>query len=442
MSGDLDTELEGRVDMRITQFEMTTVDKLKKQIQMVKDNSKQMQDDIEAMRLRNELEVEQQRQQQWQAAMEHLKQAREHAAQENEKVLEKMREVSKTNQAETTNEALTWLESQFSSLRGPPAKDDEQTRKEQEEKQKAIEDLQKQQELVNKKWQDLTGTIPKTNFNPEPGNWGTDTQMNQQVLMQQLRTSLAGKTDTEDPNKKLLRALITGHNKTQATGGTSTLKPELLTSLLNENSSPNTMAEWLASLNKQDEGESNITKCLNGADIDGGGKPQKVKSGILDRTTYNIQEKQVWPQQNPVQDWADEDVEFKQMRFEHLVAGETRTIETCTDPAQILGRLKLLRRMAYLRLRGYAWHMVRKMYAAILTSIETREYSWESNFDRFETILYCKKSTFEQRSQPEARNGPDKDGRTETSRKRYCRDYNRPEGCPKNSPHPAWFGAG
>ena len=45
----------------------------------------------------------------------------------------------------------------------------------------------------------------------------------------------------------------------------------------------------------------------------------------------------------PGEDWADEDVEFKQMKFEHLVAGETRMIETCTDPAQILGRLRLLR---------------------------------------------------------------------------------------------------
>ena len=81
-------------------------------------------------------------------------------------------------------------------------------------------------------------------------------------------------------------------------------------------------------------------------------------------------------------------MEFKQLRFEHLVAGETRTIETCTDPAQILGRLKLLRRIAYLKLRGYDWHLIRRMYAAILTSIETAELSWESNFDRFENILY------------------------------------------------------
>ena len=63
------------------------------------------------------------------------------------------------------------------------------------------------------------------------------------------------------------------------------------------------------------------------------------KSGILDRATTNIQQKQIWPQQNLGEDWADEDIEFKQIKFEHMVAGETRTIETCTDPAQILGRL-------------------------------------------------------------------------------------------------------
>ena len=53
-----------------------------------------------------------------------------------------------------------------------------------------------------------------------------------------------------------------------------------------------------------------------------------------------------------------------------------------------MGRLRLLRRKAYLKLRDFEWQLIRKMYAAILTSIETKEYSWESNFDRFETILY------------------------------------------------------
>ena len=123
--------------------------------------------------------------------------------------------------------------------------------------------------------------------------------------------------------------------------------------------------------------------------------------------------------------------EFRQIKFEHMVTGETRTIETCTDPAQILGRLRLLRRIAYLKLRGYEWNLIRKMYAAILTSIETMEYSWESNFDRLETILY-RKAWVEPKQHNNDTRHPD---REPGGRKRFCRDFNRPEGCPKNSPH-------
>ena len=77
---------------------------------------------------------------------------------------------------------------------------------------------------------------------------------------------------------------------------------------------------------------------------------------------------------NLLEDWADEEMEFKQLQFEHLVVGELHTIETCTDPAQILGRLRLLRQIAYAKLRGYDWPVIRKMYAAILRSIEAREH--------------------------------------------------------------------
>ena len=120
-----------------------------------------------------------------------------------------------------------------------------------------------------------------------------------------------------------------------------------------------------------------------------------------------------------------------------MVAGETRTIETCTEPAQILGRLRLLRRIAYLKLRGYEWNLLRKMYAAILTSIETQENTWTSNFDRYETILCRKVLT-------DSQNRGDRSNKTTPDRKVwYCRDYNnKPEGCSKPSPHTAWFGSG
>ena len=214
----------------------------------------------------------------------------------------------------------------------------------------------------------------------------------QEMLMEQLRVALAPKSVPKDQNKALLRALITAQNKAPGAGGTLTLKPEVLNRLVNEEFS---MPECLATLNKQEEGESEINKLLARHD-DGDSdcrtdcKHTKKRSGMLDKSTTNIQRKEAWPQKNLGEDWAEEEMEFKQLRFEHLVAGETRTIETCTEPAQILGRLQLLRRIAYLKLCGIDWSLLRKMYAAILSSIETGEYSWESNFDRFESILYRK----------------------------------------------------
>ena len=97
------------------------------------------------------------------------------------------------------------------------------------------------------------------------------------------------------------------------------------------------MADWLANLNKQEEGEFDLNRFTFTGEDEILGKQGKCKLGMLDKATANIQQKQVWPQQNLGQDWADKDVEFKQMRFEHMVAGETRTIETCMEPAEILG---------------------------------------------------------------------------------------------------------
>ena len=75
------------------------------------------------------------------------------------------------------------------------------------------------------------------------------------------------------------------------------------------------------------------------------------------------------------------------------------------------------------------------MYAAIVSSIETGEYSWESNFDHFKTILYKWAMT-------ENRPTTTEKDRSDSSKRRYCRDFNKPEGCPKTSPHAIWTGTG
>ena len=75
------------------------------------------------------------------------------------------------------------------------------------------------------------------------------------------------------------------------------------------------------------------------------------------------------------------------------------------------------------------------MYAAIVSSIEMREYSWESNFDRFESILY-------HRVMMDREHRDHREQKAQEGRKCFCREFNKPEGCSKSSPHAVWFGSG
>ena len=107
-------------------------------------------------------------------------------------------------------------------------------------------DLKQQQEDINRRLAELQG-------NPTPID---NTNDSQDMLIQQLRNALGNKKE-EDPNKALLRALVNPQNKTSAPGGANTLKPNVLSGLLTAEGG-NSMAKWLGSLNKQEEGESEL----------------------------------------------------------------------------------------------------------------------------------------------------------------------------------------
>ena len=442
LSGDLDNTIKGLVDNRVSQFEMATMEELKQKLEEEKEQSRKMQEEAEVQRIQNELELEKLKQKQWCNTLDKLKEAREQAEHEHEKCMEEMEDIVHTRQEPGLNSSVEWLKTQLGQLNKEPTKeahtgDTERQLRDRLERESAIAELKRQQADIATKLANLENPAHKASQEEEATNLikqtlsqGGNDKDTQESLMQQLRFALSGKRE-EDPNKMLLRALVTQQNKTMGEGGTHMLKPNIVKGL-----GGSSMADWFANLNRQEEGESDFNRLAFLNDEEGQGKPVWEKSGILDRATANVWQKQVWPQQNLGEDWADGDVKFKQLRFEHLVAGETRTIETCTELAEILGRLRLLRRIAYLRLRGHEWNLLRKMYAAILTSIETKEYSWESNFDRFKTIIY-RKAIIEHRGHTTDTRPSDQGGR-----KRFCRDYNIPEGCPKNSPHVVWFGTG
>ena len=284
LSGDLDTEISGLVDTRINQFEMaTTAEELQKQLEEEREQSRKLQEDAELLKIRNALEVEKLKQQQWKSAIAQLEEVREQAAQEHEKCMEQMKEFVNSSKA-TGGGTLDWLKDQIEKLNLKDSTgEDSQQLKAKQEREEAIRELKRQQQDINSRLVELESGGPLTN--PSGGEPKEDSQ---EVLLQQLKIALSGKKE-EDSNKLLLKALITQQNKTTGEGGTSTLRPATLNKLVADPREG--MAEWLAGLNKQDEGESQLF-CLIGEE-DPQNRPTKVRSGILDKATTNIQQKQV-----------------------------------------------------------------------------------------------------------------------------------------------------
>ena len=73
LSGNLDEELKGRVDNRVSQFKMAqSAEELQRQLDEERESSRRLKEDAEIMWICNELEAEKLAQKQWQTAMEQL----------------------------------------------------------------------------------------------------------------------------------------------------------------------------------------------------------------------------------------------------------------------------------------------------------------------------------------------------------------------------------
>ena len=164
LSGDLEQEVHSILDSRINQFKMaTTAEELQQQLEAEREQSKKLQQDAELMKIQNELEVEKLKQQQWQSALDRLKEAREQVHQEHDKCMEQMKEIA-ASASTTNNSTVQWLKAQVESLAS--SSNPEQTlrlQKEQEEKERAIAEVKQQQEELSKKLMELEGTTPSTN---------------------------------------------------------------------------------------------------------------------------------------------------------------------------------------------------------------------------------------------------------------------------------------
>ena len=148
LSADLDQEIKGVVDNRVQQFEMSTAEELKQQLELEKEETRKLQEDAEIMRIRNELEEEKRKREEWNTAITKLKEARDQAEQEHSKCMEEMEGLSRL--APDKHSSLDWLKTQMDrmSLNSQKPSEEEIHRLQQEKIQKdaAIAELVLQQD--------------------------------------------------------------------------------------------------------------------------------------------------------------------------------------------------------------------------------------------------------------------------------------------------------
>ena len=304
-------------------------EELKAQLEEKKKESLRLEKEMAEFQLRHELELEEQKQKEKRLAMEKLKTAREEALKKHTEPMDSIQKYDTSGHVYEGNEQLEWLKKKLAL----PTKTPEEVKAEEENRQAILKMesiLEKQKYIIAQAEQvkgevgaispQLAALLSAITTNVQTPEVKT-TEPGQHKLMEQLRLALENK-DTSlsgDWQKDALKQFLVNSNKITGPGGATTLKPELLRRL-NGEEEEFSMADWLARLNKQEQGESayetGLEECKHG----------KVRSGILDKATNNIVHKEVWPQKNLMEDWADEDMDFTQLQFEHHIAGEVRTI--------------------------------------------------------------------------------------------------------------------
>ena len=122
LSGDLNQVIQGKVSGAIERLETMsqgsneeefTPEQLQDRIREHKDNSTRLQQQVETMKLRNELEAEQMQQEQWELAIDQLKKARELMTQQHEANLDRIRNTAHEATQNTSNQAVAWIQSQL-----------------------------------------------------------------------------------------------------------------------------------------------------------------------------------------------------------------------------------------------------------------------------------------------------------------------------------------
>ena len=239
-------------------------DELKAEIEKQRRAAEELQQQVAEAELKNELEAQMQQQEAWKMTLAKLEEMKTERNKRHKEKLASLQAVS-INIGDDQNPQMEWLKKKMEELGLPtPPADPEQIRKQEEatKAKAALQDILTQQKQLAER---ATEAIKGTELTPELNallsaihTTGTPTQAektptNQQdLLMEQLKASLMTKNTptTGDWQKDVLRQFLTNSSKTTTAGGATTLKPDILKRLTNEQDEFS-MADWLATLNRK-----------------------------------------------------------------------------------------------------------------------------------------------------------------------------------------------
>ena len=163
---------------------------------------------------------------------------------------------------------------------------------------------------------------------------------------------------------------------------------------------------------------------------------QAIRSGINARPESSVCEQHTYPQFSlgQLSGYIGQILDYHKLTYEEFMAGELMTIKTARDPTEKVGRLDLLSNIAQWRLRSnVSWPQVRSAYATILRKVENREIDWEADWERQERHIYDKVAPVQTKIQRNTRTTNTSSTGNEVVW--FCRNYQKIDGCPKDSPH-------
>ena len=122
--GDLDQVVQGRVSSTIDKLESitkhsnmeddnATSEQLQELLKEQKETSSKLQQQVKAMKIRNELEAERLQQEQWQLALEKLRESREQMSQQHDENMDRIRNSSQDGRQKQPSPVVAWIQEEL-----------------------------------------------------------------------------------------------------------------------------------------------------------------------------------------------------------------------------------------------------------------------------------------------------------------------------------------